>query len=118
MSQILIVEDDTTFIQIIEGFLTKNNYSVETAIDLNEAFKLVEKQTYELLLIDYRLPDGTGLDLLKHVREKGLNVPIIIMTSFNDVRTAVKSIQMGAIDYITKPLDLGELRDKISRHML
>ncbi|RZL50536.1 MAG: sigma-54-dependent Fis family transcriptional regulator [Pedobacter sp.] len=109
MPQILIVEDDTTFAQIIEGFLSKNSYAVETAADLNEAFKLVDKQDYELLLIDYRLPDGTGLDLLKHVRDKGLTVPIIIMTSFNDVRTAVKSIQLGAFDYITKPINPDEL---------
>jgi len=109
MSQILIVEDDATFTQIIEGFLSKNNYAVETAADLNNAFKLVDKQNYELLLIDYRLPDGTGLDLLKHVRDKGLTVPIIIMTSFNDVRTAVKSIQLGAFDYITKPINPDEL---------
>jgi len=109
MSQILIVEDDTTFAQIIEGFLTKNNYAVATAVDLSEAFKLVDKQAYELLLIDYRLPDGTGLDLLKYVRDKGINVPIIIMTSFNDVRTAVKSIQLGAFDYITKPINPDEL---------
>lgn len=87
MSQILIVEDDATFTQIIEGFLSKNNYVVETAADLKDALKLVDKQDYELLLIDYRLPDGTGLDLLKHVRDNGSLVPIIIMTSFNDVRT-------------------------------
>lgn len=109
MSQILIVEDDATFAQIIEGFLSKNNYAIEIAADLNQAFKFVDKQEYELLLIDYRLPDGTGLDLLKHVRNKGLQVPIIIMTSFNDVRTAVKSIQLGAFDYITKPINPDEL---------
>jgi two-component system response regulator HydG len=109
MSQILIVEDDATFAQIIEGFLSKNNYAIEVAVDLNQAFKLVEKQEYKLLLIDYRLPDGTGLDLLKYVRNKGLQVPIIIMTSFNDVRTAVKSIQLGAFDYITKPINPDEL---------
>ena len=60
MSQILIVEDDATFAQIIEGFLSKNKYTVAIATDLNQAFKLVEQQNYELLLIDYRLPDGTG----------------------------------------------------------
>jgi two-component system response regulator HydG len=109
MSQILIVEDDATFAQIIEGFLSKNNYAVVTAIDLNQAFKLVDTKEYGLLLIDYRLPDGTGLDLLKHVRDKGSTVPIIIMTSFNDVRTAVKSIQLGAFDYITKPINPDEL---------
>ncbi|MGY0038814.1 response regulator [Pedobacter sp. NJ-S-72] len=59
--------------------------------------------------MDYRLPDGTGLDVLAHLREHSLNYPVVIMTSFNDVRTAVKSIQLGAIDYITKPVNPDEL---------
>lgn len=109
MPEILIVEDDTTFAQIIEGFLSKNNYTVEVALNLNQAFKLLDKEQFNLLLVDYRLPDGTGLELLKQVRKNGLTVPIIIMTSFNDVRTAVKSIQLGAFDYITKPINPEEL---------
>jgi len=109
MARILILEDDTTFAQLLEGFLTKNKYEVTLVTHIQQSFKLIENQQFDLLLIDYRLPDGTGLELLTHVRDLGLSIPIIIMTSFNDVRTAVRSMQMGAFDYITKPVNPDEL---------
>ncbi|TCC94244.1 sigma-54-dependent Fis family transcriptional regulator [Pedobacter frigiditerrae] len=109
MVNVLIIEDDATFAQIIEGFLLKNGFTVTLATSLHQAYKIVEQQEFDLLLFDYRLPDGTGIDALNHVRQKGQKSPVIIMTSFNDVRTAVKSIQLGAIDYITKPINPDEL---------
>ncbi|HTM97244.1 MAG TPA: sigma-54 dependent transcriptional regulator [Pedobacter sp.] len=109
MAKILIIEDDTTFAQILEIFLTKNNHQIETVVTVQQSNSILNQQEFDLLLIDYRLPDGTGLDVLKTVREKGIHIPIIIMTSFNDVRTAVKSIQLGAFDYITKPVNPDEL---------
>jgi len=114
MAAVLIIEDDTTFAQIIEGFLSKNNYQVTTVNNVAKALKLIAHEDFQLLLIDYRLPDGTGIDVLNHRRETGLTVPAIIMTSFNDVRTAVKSIQLGAVDYITKPINPDELLMVIS----
>ncbi len=109
MAAVLIIEDDSTFAQIIEGFLSKNNYQVTTVSNVAKALKLIAHEDFQLLLIDYRLPDGTGIDVLNHRRETGLTVPAIIMTSFNDVRTAVKAIQLGAVDYITKPINPDEL---------
>lgn len=109
MASILILEDDTTFAQLLDGFLTKNGYQVSLATTIKAAIKQTENQNFNLLLIDYRLPDGIGFDLITHVRSLGLATPIIVMTSFNDVRTAVKSIQMGAFDYITKPVNPDEL---------
>ena len=109
MASVLIIEDDSTFAQIIEGFLTKNNFEVTTVSNVAKALKLIAHEDFQLLLIDYRLPDGTGIDVLNHRRETGLTVPAIIMTSFNDVRTAVKAIQLGAADYITKPINPDEL---------
>ena len=109
MASVLIIEDDSTFAQIIEGFLTKNNFEVTTVSDVAKALKLIANEDFQLLLIDYRLPDGTGIEVLNHRRETGLTVPAIIMTSFNDVRTAVKAIQLGAADYITKPINPDEL---------
>ncbi len=109
MASVLIIEDDSTFAQIIEGFLTKNNFEVTTVSNVAKALKLIAHEDFQLLLIDYRLPDGTGIDVLNHRRETGLAVPAIIMTSFNDVRTAVKAIHLGASDYITKPINPDEL---------
>lgn len=76
---------------------------------LQQALKQIDRQHFDLLLLDYRLPDGTGLDALLYARAQGNATPAIIMTSFNDVRTAVKSMQSGATDYITKPVNPEEL---------
>ena len=109
MAKILIIEDDLTFSQLLEGFLKKHGHEPYVVHDVKSTFKIIEQHNFELFLIDYRLPDGTGLDVLAYLREHGLNYPVVIMTSFNDVRTAVKSIQLGAIDYITKPVNPDEL---------
>ena len=109
MIKILIIEDDLTFSQILEGFLTRHKHEVQVTHDVKNSLVLLDQLNFDLLLVDYRLPDGTGLDVLSHLREKGLFQPVIIMTSFNDVRTAVKSIQLGAFDYITKPVNPDEL---------
>ncbi|MFC4213121.1 sigma-54-dependent transcriptional regulator [Pedobacter lithocola] len=109
MAKILILEDDTTFAQLLEGFLTKNYHEVTLVTHIKPSLKLIENQQFDLLLVDYRLPDGIGFELITHSRNLGHSTPIIIMTSFNDVRTAVKSMQMGAFDYITKPVNPDEL---------
>lgn len=109
MAKILIIEDDLTFSQLLEGFLNKHGHEPFMAHNVKNALKILTQERFDLMLVDYRLPDGTGLDVLAHIREKGLNYPLVIMTSFNDVRTAVKSIQLGAIDYITKPVNPDEL---------
>src|SRR5688500_8634028 len=117
MSKILIVEDDSTFAQIIEGFFLKNGFEIVLASTTKQSFKFFLKEKFDLLLVDYRLPDGTGLDVLNFTRSQGLVIPTIIMTSFNDVRTAVKSIQLGAFDYITKPINPDELLMVINRSL-
>ena len=109
MAKILILEDDTTFAQLLEGFLTKNKHEVTLVTHIKQSLKLIENQEFDLFLIDYRLPDGIGFEVITHARNLALATPIVIMTSFNDVRTAVKSMQMGAFDYITKPVNPDEL---------
>ncbi len=109
MLKTLIIEDDTSFSELLEGFLTRHNFAVSCCAKIQPALKVLSQETFQLLLIDYRLPDGTGLEVLKFLREKGVSIPVIMMTSFNDVRTAVKSIQLGAFDYILKPVNPDEL---------
>jgi two-component system response regulator HydG len=70
---------------------------------------MTAQSTFDLLLLDYRLPDGTALDLLNWIKASAQALPVIIMTSFNDVRTAVKAMRLGAFDYITKPVNPDEL---------
>jgi len=108
MAKILLVEDDITFSQLLQHFLAKNGHVVEPANTIKAGIKLLE-QKFDLLLLDYRLPDGIALDVLTKSAENGDKIPAIIMTSFNDVRTAVKAMQAGAFDYITKPVNPDEL---------
>ncbi|WP_118974964.1 sigma-54-dependent transcriptional regulator [Taibaiella koreensis] len=109
METILLVDDDVTFTKIVEQFLKRNGYVIDTCHRVTEATVLLQTRSYALLLLDYRLPDGTGLDVMRIAQQQALRIPAIIMTSFNDVRTAVKAMQSGALDYITKPVNQDEL---------
>lgn len=109
MKNILIVEDDSTFAQLLEGFLSKHNFKTTLANSVKSGWLHLEKSSFDLSLLDYRLPDGVGLDLLLKMRQQNIQTPAIIMTSFNDVRTAVNAMRSGAFDYITKPVNPDEL---------
>ena len=109
MANILLVEDDKTFIQILQGFLTKHGYEVDAKNCIKDAVVSIDKKEFDLILLDYRLPDGVGLDLIASLRAKNIKTPVIVITSFNDIRTAVNALKMGAFDYITKPVIPDEL---------
>lgn len=105
----MLVEDDTTFSAILENYLTKNGYTVEPIFSVKAALKALGKTKYDLLLMDYRLGDGNCLEIVDAMHEKGIYTPAIVMTGFDDVRTAVKAMRKGVYDYITKPVNPDEL---------
>lgn len=109
MANILLIEDDTTFSQLLLGFLKKHGHQTEAKYTVKQGIRSLEEKPYDLLLLDYRLPDGNGLEVLAAANEKKRGLPAIIMTSINDVRTAVKAMRLGAFDYITKPVNPDEL---------
>jgi len=109
MAKILIIEDDISFSQLLESFLIKNKHKVSICTSVKEGCKQIKQQAPELILLDYRLPDGNGMEILEWLHENAMHIPAIIMTSFNDIRTAVKTVKMGAHDYITKPVNPDEL---------
>lgn len=109
MASILVVEDDLTFSRILEGFLQKQGFSVRVAHKGMEGLKLFQTNTIDLVLLDYRLPDTSGMDVLSEIKKTSPPTPVIIMTSFSDIRTAVKAMQLGAFEYITKPVNPDEL---------
>src|SRR5690606_23177503 len=109
MNEILLADDDITFTRILENFLLEAGYKVEICHSVSGAFRLVKQKSFALLLLDYRLPDGTGLDILAEAKKRNIQAPAIIMTSFNDVRTAVGAMRSGAFHYITKPVNHEEL---------
>lgn len=109
MKEILIIEDDFFFSKILSGLLSKNGYGITLVNDLKQAREKLSLQQFDLALLDYHLPDGTGLDLLLYLIQSGNKMPVLVMTSFHDIKTAVESIKKGAVDYITKPINQDEL---------
>ncbi|PSR55562.1 sigma-54-dependent Fis family transcriptional regulator [Adhaeribacter arboris] len=109
MAKILVIEDDLTFALILEGFLKKQGFEVNVAHRVKDGIKRLSSQTYQLVLMDYRLPDGTGFEILENIRTMSTPIPGIMMTSFQDVGTAVRAMRLGAFDYITKPVNPDEL---------
>jgi two-component system response regulator HydG len=115
MAHLLLVEDDTTFSKLLSNFLGKHGHEVQVCSTIAGAREAIRTNNsaavneYAVLMLDYRLPDGNSLDLLKSLREEGNRTPALIMTSFNDIRTAVTAMQSGAFDYITKPVNPEEL---------
>jgi two-component system response regulator HydG len=109
MVKVLIVEDDISFSMVLESFLKRNSFGVTRVGNCKDATQEITDQKLDLFLLDYRLPDGNGLELLSLIREKNRVSPVIIMTGFNDVRTVVKAMKLGATDYITKPVNPDEL---------
>ena len=114
MKSILIVEDDITFGMMLQTWLGKKGFEVSTVSSIARAQKHIEGQTVDLILSDLRLPDHDGIDLLKWMNEKEMNIPLIIMTGYADIQSAVQAMKLGARDYIAKPVNPGELLIKIS----
>jgi len=103
MPKILIVEDDTTFNQMLLQFLKRNNYDATPTFSVKEALIQLENQTFDLILSDLRLPDQDGLALLSIIKAQNKDIPFVLMTAYADVKTAVKAMKTGAADYISKP---------------
>ena len=110
---ILIVEDDLTFSTMLKTWLGKKGFSVDTASSNARARKQLDAQSYDLILSDLRLPDQDGIFLLSWMKEQGYNIPLIIMTGYADIQSAVQAIKHGASDYISKPVQPDELLKKI-----
>ncbi len=109
MPRILIIDDDKDICLVLSKFLIKNNYEVDVAHRGDEGLKLLRTHDYTLILCDYRLPDFTGVEMLRKIKLLQPTVAVIIITGYSDVRTAVETFRYGANDYVTKPLYPDEL---------
>lgn len=104
MERILIVDDDTYICKLLLNFLKKQGYEADAAYTGASALSLLEKNDYQLVISDFRLPDKDGFDILYRAREKEPSPPVVIITAYEDLGTAIRLIRQGAYDYITKPL--------------
>jgi len=110
---ILLVEDEESLQFYLKSELSFENYVVMQCFNGKNALDLLEAQTYDLVILDWMLPERSGIDILRRLRRQGSNVPGIIMTARSVVDDKVMGLDSGANDYITKPFEIEELLARI-----
>lgn len=108
--KILVVDDELLILRIISDILGKEGYEVNTAINYHNAIKLLDENKFDVVITDIRMPEKSGIDLLTHVREINSDLPVILMTGFASLESAIGAVKQGAYDYLTKPLDFNKLK--------
>jgi DNA-binding NtrC family response regulator len=115
--KILIVDDEKILTTALKNFLSKEGYEVAVAEKGETALKMLKNETFDVVLLDLRLPDVNGLTLIPKIKELAPDAGIIIITAYAEVRSAVSAIKEGAFDYLAKPFEEEELLLTIERFL-
>lgn len=113
MVKLLVVEDEPAMLAGLVDNLEFEGYEVDSASDGKMGLAKIETESYELVLLDVMLPIISGFDILKHIRKKGIQIPIILLTAKGEEMDKVRGLELGADDYITKPFSLRELLARV-----
>jgi len=106
---IVIIEDDDGVRSALTKGLERNGYKVRAVDSAADGLKTIRGRSPDLVLLDWRLPDADGLELLERIRRRRPDLPVIMMTGFSNVETAVRAMHLGAYDYVSKPFDLDQM---------
>ena len=109
MNNILVVEDDIHFNQIVCEYLNKNNYHAQGCLNPREAYDFLYKKEYDLLISDIMMPQVNGIDFAQTVRKTNANIPILFVSALDDAISKKQGFGAGIDDYMVKPIDLEEL---------
>jgi DNA-binding NtrC family response regulator len=112
---VLVVDDDVNMLAMLEKFLRRAGYSVQTTSDSVNALAMVEENQYDIIITDIQMPRATGMDLLKRVRDLGRDSMVVMITAFGSVDSAVNAMKAGAYDYISKPFNIDEILALLER---
>ncbi|MGH7494294.1 MAG: response regulator transcription factor [bacterium] len=117
MKKILIVEDDAAIMLGLEGALQDEGYETQIAHTGTEGLRLAQEGQPDLLILDLMLPGMSGLEICKHLRDKGVKTPVIMLTAKSEENDKVLGLELGADDYVTKPFSLRELLARVRAHL-
>jgi len=112
---ILIIDDEESQLQSLKSFLKRRDYDVCVENDGIKGFDLIRSQLIDVVLTDYRMPNWDGFTVLKKVKEYNPEIDVVVMTAFGSVEDAVSIMKAGAYDYLSKPIDLDELENMLTR---
>ena len=110
----LIVDDEPDIRELLEITLGRMKLDTRSARNVKEAREWLAKEPFDLCLTDMRLPDGNGLDIVQHIQQRHPQTPVAMITAFGSVDTAINALKAGAFDFLTKPVDLGRLRELVA----
>src|ERR1700704_5769698 len=107
---LLVIDDEPDLRTLYELTLLREGYDIETAGTVQDALLHLKDRVYSAVITDMRLPDGTGLDVLRWLEESGRREKTIVITAYGSAENAVEALKAGAYDYLTKPVDLKQFR--------
>ncbi|MDR1889355.1 MAG: sigma-54 dependent transcriptional regulator [Zoogloeaceae bacterium] len=108
--RVLVIDDEADIRELIELTLLRMGLDADCAGSVAEALALLKEKTYQLCLTDMRLPDGNGLDIVRHITESAIDTPVAVITAYGSAENAVAALKAGAFDYLSKPVGLEQLR--------
>jgi len=108
-ARILVIDDDPGQRSLLESFLTGQGFDIVTASSGEQALDTLDTQQFDMMISDVRMPGISGLEMLRHLRQKHSSLPVLLVTAYADVRDAVGAMRNGAVNYLEKPIDLDEL---------
>ena len=114
MTRILVVDDKEMMRDSVSTMLARKGHTVVTAANGAAAMAKIEERTFDAVITDLQMPELDGVGLLKAVSERDESMPVILMTAYGSVESAVDAMKLGAYDYITKPFHLAELNSRIN----
>jgi DNA-binding NtrC family response regulator len=114
---ILVVDDDTELRKVLSSMLSEEGYSVKTVENGKQAIEVSEKKRFDLALIDIKLPDMEGTELLHRLKEKHPHIVTVIITGFPTIQNAMGAVNEGADGYILKPFEIRKLLEAIRKHL-
>ncbi len=110
MEKILIIDDEKSILDLLSVVFKKEGYTVFTSISAGKALELIDKEDLDLVLTDIKMPQMSGMEILRHVQESQPDIPVIMITAYGTIKQAVQAFKQGAFDYVVKPFDMGELK--------
>jgi two-component system, OmpR family, response regulator len=113
--RVLLVDDDVPFTRNLVWLLSRRGYEVSAVNDGTSAIAIVEQQEFDVVVLDRKMPGIDGIATLKELKKKRPNVEVVILTGAASVDSALDGIELGAYDYITKPIQLSDLEEKIGQ---
>jgi DNA-binding NtrC family response regulator len=115
MRSILVIDDDTSICETLEISFSEKGYHVSTALNGEEGFRKFQTENPDVILLDIRMPGIDGLTLLEKIKEIQSDTYVVIMTAYDDMQTTIRAMQLGAYEYVRKPLDADEIESTVTR---